>query len=203
MCPVSSLQFKGVRVKLEGIAGVRIYHGSKVVCIDILNTLNCNYLLYTHHHPRHYPGDEIVDTLSERIVIISPMKGLRVKPGDTLKLDNMVINVVHAYEREAGETITHPRGLGVGFIIKFDDRVALYHMGDTSLVDEILALNENVNVLFIPIGGDGVMNVEEAVETVKSLRPTITIPMHYTDRRLFFKFRDMIQPYTQIIDLRR
>lgn len=200
---MSSLQFKGVRVRLEGIAGVRIYHGSKVVCIDILDSLNCDHLLYTHHHPRHYPGDEIVDTLSEKVIIISPMKGLRVKPGDTLKLDNMVINVVHAYERGAGETITHPRGLGVGFIVRFDDRVTLYHMGDTSLVDEILALRENVSVLFIPIGGDGVMSVEEAVEAVKSLRPVITIPMHYTDRRSFFKFRDMVQPYTQIIDLRR
>ena len=34
-------------------------------------------------------------------------------------------------------------------------------------------------VALLPIGGRFTMNIEEAVEAAKLLKPTITIPMHY------------------------
>jgi len=204
---MSSIEFKSMRVKLEGIAGVRVYftmnNDHRILCIDILNPLNCNYILYTHSHPRHYPGDGIIDKLKDKATVLSPMKGYLIRPGDVVRLDNILVKVVDAYEEGLGEATIHPKGLGVGFIVEFEDKVTLYHMGDTGLINEILNLEERVDLLLIPIGGDGVMNVEEAVEAVKSLKPIITIPIHYTDRRFFFKFRDMVQPYTQVIDLKR
>ncbi|MEM1606254.1 MAG: hypothetical protein QXW41_08440 [Fervidicoccaceae archaeon] len=47
------------------------------------------------------------------------------------------------------------------------------------------------------------MTPEEAVELVSSARPAVSIPVHYTSLRDHYRFRDMSQPYTQIVLLRR
>ncbi len=56
-----------------------------------------------------------------------------------------------------------------------------------------------MSVLFIPIGGVTVMTPEEAADAVMLLRPTITVPIHFNERRDFVKFRDIAQPYTQVV----
>jgi len=43
------------------------------------------------------------------------------------------------------------------------------------------------------------MNPEDAFELVKSIKPVVTIPVHTEDPRLLYKFRDMVQPYTQVV----
>ncbi len=55
--------------------------------------------------------------------------------------------------------------------------VRFAHLGDTYL-DGVQPL-ENVDVLFIPIGGFFTMDVEEALEALDILNPDEAIPMHY------------------------
>lgn len=194
------LLFKGLKVKVEGLAGARIVYGSKTLCIDVLNPSGCNVKLYTHTHPRHFP--ELSGLEADNI--ISPSLGFKVKPGDTVKIDeNIKVEVIEAYNRPVpSRRIFHPKGLGVGYIVSFGE-VIVYHMGDTDLIDEILEIaNRSVDVAFIPIGGTSVMTPDEAREAVRSLRPTITVPIHFEDIRYFHIFRDMVQPYTQVLLLR-
>ena len=194
------LIFKGLRVKVESLAGARIVYGSKIFCIDVLNPSGCNVKLYTHTHPRHFP--ELLEFEADNI--ISPSLGFKVKPGDTIKIDeNIKVEVVEAYNRPAlSREIFHPKGLGVGYIVNFGE-VRVYHMGDTDLIDDVFEIaNRKVDIAFIPIGGASVMTPDEAREAVKSLRPTITVPIHFEDIRYFHIFRDMVQPYTQVLLLR-
>jgi L-ascorbate metabolism protein UlaG (beta-lactamase superfamily) len=93
----------------------------------------------------------------------------------------------------------HPRGLGVGYILIPPSGLTIYHTGDTSLVSEILNPGLNIDVLVTPVGGGSVMTPEDAVELVKSIKPSITIPIHAEDIDLYYRFRDMAQPYTQVI----
>ncbi|MEK7551887.1 MAG: MBL fold metallo-hydrolase [Patescibacteria group bacterium] len=47
------------------------------------------------------------------------------------------------------------------------------------LTDYMKAFEGEVDVLFLPIGGSGVLNPEEAYKLAVSLEPKIIIPMHY------------------------
>ena len=55
--------------------------------------------------------------------------------------------------------------------------VRFAHLGDTYL-DGVQRL-ENIDVLFIPIGGFFTMDVEEALEALDIIKPDAAIPMHF------------------------
>ncbi|KUO81485.1 MAG: MBL fold metallo-hydrolase [Vulcanisaeta sp. JCHS_4] len=192
------LVYSSMEIERRDLAGIFIKYDNKKICIDILTDINCDYLLYTHNHSNHAPS---VELLHDRHVI-SPFYGIKVHPGDTIKLSsNIVIEIVNAYNitKIVNGSIPHPKGFGVGYVINIDGKV-LYHMGDTDLIEEVAVLsNRKINILFAPIGGNTVMTPEEAADAVMLLRPTISIPMHFTDRGFFVKFRDIVQPYTQVI----
>ncbi|MEM3615129.1 MAG: MBL fold metallo-hydrolase [Candidatus Methanomethylicia archaeon] len=199
---MGTLTFRDLKIRLTDTAGVKINHKYKTICIDTLNPKECSHILYTHHHPKHFPSNIRMEAIVDKI--ISPNMGLKVKAGETLKMNDVEISVIEAYNRLENypNNPPHPKGLGVGYLIKFGD-TTLYHMGDTDLIDEILEIRERIHILLIPIGGGNVMNPEEAAEAVKSLKPSITIPIHFEEMRQFHRFRDMAQPYTQMILLRR
>ena len=52
-------------------------------------------------------------------------------------------------------------------------------LSDKNLSSEVLEEMENIGILFVPIGGDGVMSPAEAYEFSVSLEPDVIIPMHF------------------------
>lgn len=65
-------------------------------------------------------------------------------------------------------------------VIQFDDLSAC-HLGDLNHVpaqDEVEKLGE-VDVLLVPVGGDGTLTAAQAVEVISLIEPYIVIPMHY------------------------
>lgn len=193
------LMFKGLRARIEGFAGARLIWGRLTVCVDVLNPQGCDYALYTHPHPRHYAAGAYLT--EDRT--ISPWIGVRARPGDALRLgEGVTVEAAEAYNRpERGSPVAHPKGFGVGYVLCFGG-LRVYHMGDTDLVDEVLEVaGRGLDLAFVPIGGGAVMTPDEAREAVKSLRPTLTIPIHYESEKDLFTFRDMVQPYTQVIIL--
>jgi L-ascorbate metabolism protein UlaG (beta-lactamase superfamily) len=72
------------------------------------------------------------------------------------------------------------RGDNIIFTFKMDD-YTLCHLGDLGHPlsnDDIDAIG-NVDVLFIPVGGNYTLNGKEAAEVTKKINPKIVIPMHY------------------------
>ncbi|MDW5564195.1 MAG: MBL fold metallo-hydrolase [Methanomassiliicoccus sp.] len=100
-----------------------------------------------------------------------------VKPGDSLDLDGLVVKVVHAYNPEGSRRTTyHPKGQGVGYVLEIGGK-RIYHAGDTGLIEEMRALGP-LDVALLPIGGRFTMDVAEAAEAVKLMRPSVVVPMH-------------------------
>ena len=134
--------------------------------------------------------------------MIAP-QGSGVKPGNFLELGAVRVHVVESYNRPElyANNPPHPKGLGVGYVLEYPTGLVVYFTGDTNFIDEMLELERRVT-LFIPaISGGCVMTPEEAVEAVKSLKPPLTIPVHYENLHLYYRFRDMAQPYTQVVRL--
>jgi len=53
----------------------------------------------------------------------------------------------------------------------------------------------------VPIGGGSVMTPEKTADAIALLRPKIAVPIHYTDKKHYVKFRDVAHPYTNVIAL--
>ena len=66
-----------------------------------------------------------------------------------------------------------------GFIINIDDK-KVYHAGDTGLtLDMKLLEDENIDVAFLPIGGNYTMDIDDAVKAVDFIKPKTVVPFHY------------------------
>ena len=71
----------------------------------------------------------------------------------------------------------HPKGKGVGFIIK-KDNLTLYHMGDTDIIPEIFQIKEKIDVLFIPLDEKYAMNKQEAQKVIEYFNPKYYVFIH-------------------------
>jgi len=148
-----------------------------------------NYILVTHGH-----GDHLGDTLSlcqkYGSTVISnfelcnflQLKGCKVHP----------MHVGGVYYFEFGKVKLTPaiHGSGIydgdkvlyggnpcGFLFKAENKT-IYHAGDTGLTKE-MELLKDVDVAFLPIGGNFVMDADDAIEAVKMIKPKMVIPIHY------------------------
>lgn len=66
-----------------------------------------------------------------------------------------------------------------GFLFNIKGK-KVYHAGDTGLTMEMKLLkDEEIDVAFLPIGGNYTMDIEDAVKAVNFINPKQVIPMHY------------------------
>ncbi|MCJ7689745.1 MAG: MBL fold metallo-hydrolase, partial [Clostridiaceae bacterium] len=72
------------------------------------------------------------------------------------------------------------RGGNIIFTFRMDE-YTLCHLGDLGhiLSDEDLDAIGNVDILFIPVGGNYTIDAKEAFSITKKMNPKIVIPMHY------------------------
>lgn len=156
-------------------------------------------ILATHSHSDHLAKGMAERLGGESAPILAP-ESCRKKlggrmttmaPGDVLDVAGFRVEAVHAYNPEGSRRmIYHPRGVGVGYILEAEGK-RIYHAGDTGLIDEMGAMGR-VDAAFLPIGGRFTMDINEAAEAVKVLRPGVTVPMHLlgADPR---EFRELVR----------
>ena len=68
------------------------------------------------------------------------------------------------------------------YSVELED-MTLVHLGalsDTELSKEARESIDEIDVLFVPIGGDGVLTPAKAHELAVSLEPKIIVPMHWS-----------------------
>ncbi|HKL23975.1 MAG TPA: MBL fold metallo-hydrolase, partial [Candidatus Nanoarchaeia archaeon] len=71
----------------------------------------------------------------------------------------------------------------VGYLLKIENTL-IYHAGDTDAIPEMQKLTGHKQkgtefISLLPVGGRFTMSPEEAVEAVKTIKPSLAIPMHY------------------------
>ncbi len=70
-------------------------------------------------------------------------------------------------------------GVAGGFLIEVEGK-KIYHAGDTGLtLDMQLLREEAVDLAFLPIGGNFVMDIHDASRAVDFIRPRKVVPIHY------------------------
>ena len=188
-------EYHGLKISWLGHDSFKIKNG-KTVIIDPFKIRptsdKADILLISHEHFDHFSLDDIKKVVKESTTIVTihavkkELSSLKVrevravKPGDKLKLGDVTIEVVPAYNlnkfREPGK-VFHPKEDGkAGFIIGIKG-IRVYHAGDTDVIPEMRGLKPDIALL--PVSGTYVMTAEEAAQAAKMVEPKLAIPMHY------------------------
>lgn len=124
----------------------------------------------SHQHKDHNCVDEVG---SEPFVIDGPgeyeVKGIRIHG----------IPCFHDEHKGA------QRGKNVMYFIHLDG-MSLLHCGDLghALAEEYVDILDEVDILFIPVGGVYTIDAKTAAKITTKLDPRLVIPMHYNEKRL-------------------
>lgn len=172
-----------------GHATFRIEAANRVIYIDpweVGDTApKADLILITHDHHDHCSPEDVERVSKPDTVVVATQACLDkldrdatrtvvVEPGRKVTVQGIEIQAVPAYNFEGR---FHPKSsMSVGFIIQLDE-VLLYHAGDTDVIPEMDDMA--VDIALLPIGGTYTMNVQEAVEAVRRLKPRVVVPMHY------------------------
>lgn len=146
-------------------------------------------ILITHEHPDHCSSATVNALKQEDTLIIAPKtcadelnEDIKiVTSGEELSYGNVQIKVVDAYNTESGRSKMkfHKKGKSVGYLITLEGKT-IYHAGDTDVIPEMKEFG-HVDIALIPTGGTYTMDMEEAVDAVRTVKPEIVIPMHMKD----------------------
>lgn len=184
---------------------------------DPSHTEGITHIFITHGHGDHI-GDAIAIAQKNNSTIISnaELASIFWKKDKTLNLHPMHIGggyafpfgkvkmtpAVHGSSYRDGD-ITLDGGSPGGFLLKINGK-KLYHSGDTGLTMDMQLLDfENIDLAFLPIGGNYTMDIDDAVRAVRMLKPKKVVPMHYNTFPLIqadpYEFKENLPDYEVII----
>ncbi len=187
------LEYQGIKIRWLG-HDTFIISNSKNIIIDpykLKSNYKADILLITHNHFDHLSEEDIKKIQNIKYAIApkeceDTLNSMNlnvkiVKPNDTIKLDDISIEAVRAYNINKINPTTrkpfHPKEDNkVGYIVTINN-IRIYHAGDTDNIEEMS--NINTDIALLPVSGTYVMTAEEAAEAIKRIKPKLAIPMHY------------------------
>lgn len=137
---------------------------SKMVGLKFPKT-EADIVTLSHHHADHDKAD-----------LVNGDKLVLDWPGEYEKKGVRVFGFKSYHDKEQGAK------RGENILYKFEaESISLLHCGDIGVVPDQELLDEigDIDILFVPVGGFYTIDATEAQEVVKSIEPSIVVPMHY------------------------
>jgi L-ascorbate metabolism protein UlaG (beta-lactamase superfamily) len=98
------------------------------------------------------------------------------RPWQSITIENASIKGIPAYSTKRMQYPKEAGGLGFVISVNLYD---IYYAGNTEITPEMDLIRPDIAIL--PIAGDGMLDIEGAVEVVKKMRPRWVIPSHWGD----------------------
>jgi len=189
------MQIGEVNLSWLGHSGIYI-QGSKIIYIDpyqINPQQKADIILLTHPHQDHCSIQDIEKIIKPGTIIICPpdcqsklsrFQNIEVKiaePGSKINLNSIKILGFPAYN--INKNFHEKSEYWLGYIISLNN-IILYHAGDTDLIPEMEKLTGyskqgNQFISLLPVGGTYTMSPEQAAKAAFTIKPKLTIPIHY------------------------
>lgn len=101
-------------------------------------------------------------------------------PGE-YELDGVVIRGYASASVYGGE-----KRINTVYVVTLEDMKLCFcgALSDGNLSPELFEALDDIDILFVPIGGDGVLDAKAAHKLTVSIEPNVVIPMHYTAESL-------------------
>ncbi len=153
--------------------------------------IEVDYILTSHGHGDHL-GDAVAISKRTGATIIAPNELALWVTRQGALAHNMHIGGSYRFEfgrvrlttahhgSGAGETGLEYTGNPCGFVFDMGGKT-IYHTGDTGLFLDMKLIGEiyDVDVMFLPIGDNFTMGIDDAVRAVQFVKPKMAVPMHY------------------------
>lgn len=144
-------------------------------------------IFITHSHYDHYSEEDIAKVRNQDTILVAPHDCLGkaldefdknhiliVEPNQEYTIGDAHIKTIPMYNEEKA---FHPKAnRWVGYLLTYND-ITYYIVGDSDATEELC--QTKCDVLFIPIGGTYTMDVEEALEATRKIKPKVVVPTHY------------------------
>ncbi len=133
--------------------------------LKLPRNLAADVVISSHDHDRH---NNVAAVGGNPFVITGP--------GEYEVKDAFITGVPTYHDMVEGKE----KGTNTMFYVTIGD-IHIVHLGDLKHPLEERHMEEfhEIDVLFVPVGGDGVLNGKQAAEVVAQLEPRVIIPMHY------------------------
>ncbi|MFA5511180.1 MAG: metal-dependent hydrolase [Candidatus Kapaibacterium sp.] len=154
-----------------------------------INDIDVDYIILTHAHGDHL-GDaiEIALRCNSTIICVNELgiylsnKGLKVHKmhiggGYNFPFGRVKFTIAHhGSSNSEGMYMGEPAGV----ILTIDDK-KIYHCGDTGLFLDMKLIGEIdiIDLMFVPIGDNYTMGIDDAVRAVGFVNPKLSVPIHY------------------------
>ena len=175
-------------------ASLSIEAGGKYIYVDPVSGYadyaalpKADVVLITHSHYDHLDvaAVEAIQTPQTEILCdrtsaeAFEMNCYTMRPGSVATpRDYLKVEAVAAYNTTDGHLQFHPKEReDCGYVLTIGGS-RIYIAGDTEPTPELKAL-KNIDIAFLPVNQPYTMTVDQAVEAVKAIRPTIFYPYHY------------------------
>lgn len=189
--------------------------------IKLEDTFPVDLILISDGH-EEYVGDAIaIAQKTGAKVVTTPdiAKELKDKglPAENMLYDGSGINIGGQIEAEGIKVLmtqavhSSTTSPSTGFIVQFPGEATIYYAGNTGIfLDmQLLANLYPIHVALVPIGGISSMDTYQAVESLKLLKPSKAIPMHFgpyanliPSADDFIKLAMQVAPDTEVIVLK-
>ncbi len=148
-----------------------------------------DFIFVTHAHGDHF-GDTIELAKANNALVIAVHELAEYLSGQGIITHGMHIGGEYGFDfGKLKLTIAHHgsaspdgkyMGNPVGCIVKMGGKT-IYHCGDTGLFMDMKLIGEmnKPDIMFVPIGGNYTMGIDDAVKAVEFVNPKIAIPVHY------------------------
>lgn len=169
------------------VGGKYIYVDPVCANADYASLPKADLVLITHSHYDHLDLAAAKVLLTPETEVICDrtsaeafgMNCYTMRPGSVATpRDYVKIEAVAAYNTTAGHLQFHPKEReDCGYILTIG-ATRIYIAGDTEPTPEMKYL-KGIDIAFLPVNQPYTMTVDQAVETVKALRPALFYPYHY------------------------
>lgn len=200
--------------KFKGIIDPFI-SGNSLAKIEINELSEISHIFVTHGHSDHI-GDTVDIAKKTGATIIAnheicayfnkfKLKTHAMHIGGRTKFDFGIIKMANALHgsgiSENGNMIYG--GNPCGFVIEINNK-KIYHAGDTGLtLDMKLLEDENIDVAFLPIGGNFTMDLDDAVKAADFIKAKKVVPIHYNTFGVIeadpFEYKNKVKTFEVII----
>ena len=153
--------------------------------------ISCNYILLTHGHNDHF-GDTVEIAKRNKATVIAPFElatfceqkgckahGMHIGGSYDFDFGKVKLTIAHHGSAYITDTIQYT-GNPCGYVLTLGKK-NIYHAGDTGLfLDmQLIGKRNKLDLALLPIGGNFTMDIDDAVQAAKFLKPKLVIPMHY------------------------